>query len=59
MSEFCDCSACKNKNPTTGGKYMHSSSVWRHKKKEHDLDIDLDNSAASSSNYINLQCEKR
>ena len=33
----CSCSACKNAHP--GGKFLHPSTVWRHRKKEQNLDI--------------------
>ena len=34
---LCSCSACKNVHP--GGKFLHPSTVWRHRKKEQNLDI--------------------
>jgi hypothetical protein len=54
---LCSCSACKNVHP--GGKFLHPSTVWRHRKKEQNLDINSSDifsaheevSTMNSSNY--------
>lgn len=50
--KLCSCPACKNEDPAVGGRFLHSSTVWRHRKKEQDLDI---NSSYNISSDITAQ----
>lgn len=52
--EFCNCSVCKNEFPEAGGKFVHPTTIWRHRIKEQNLDITsadmfLDTSSSSDS----------
>lgn len=52
---LCSCSACKNESSATGGRFFHPSTVWRHRKKEQNLNInfsDKEEFLSPSSNNI-------
>lgn len=53
--ELCSCSACKNECPVAGGKFLHHTTLWRHRIKEQNLDIassDIFLDTSSSSGLV-------